>query len=82
MLIGWQVRTATRGSTLLLSAFLVAMTISLGFASQFPYAVLVMAAGACVLAASDASRFSVDRVFERLAQRKNSSKRILASTNQ
>jgi uncharacterized membrane protein YphA (DoxX/SURF4 family) len=71
MLIGWKVRTAAWGSMLLLLTFVTAMTISFGFPSQFAYAVLVMAAGAWLLATSDASFLSVDGLIERLAQRKS-----------
>jgi hypothetical protein len=69
MLLGWRTRIAAWGSTLLLLAFFAAMTISLGFASVFPYCVLVMTTGGWVLAVSDASRFSVDRAFEWFAER-------------
>lgn len=65
MLIGWQTRIATWGSAALLFAFTAAMTVSLGFASQFYYAVLVMAAGAWFLALSDASLLSVDALTRR-----------------
>jgi putative oxidoreductase len=71
MLIGWQIRVAVWASTTLLFAFATAMTVSFGFASQFSYAVLVMAVGAWVLALSDSALFSVDSVFERLSRRKN-----------
>jgi uncharacterized membrane protein YphA (DoxX/SURF4 family) len=71
MLIGWKVRAAAWGSMLLLLTFVTAVTISFGFPSQFAYAVLVMAAGAWLLATSDASFLSVDGLIERLAQRKS-----------
>ena len=70
LLVGWQLRIALWGSTALLFAFTIAMTISLGFASQFFYAVLVMAVGGWLLALSDASPFSVDKMLDRLSRRK------------
>jgi putative oxidoreductase len=69
MLIGLQIRIAVWGSVALLCAFFTAMTISLGFASQLPYAVLVMAVGTWLLAASDASLLSVDKLIERRSPR-------------
>src|SRR5262249_30378607 len=65
MLAGWRVRKAVPASALLLTAFSAAMTISLGFTSQFPYAVPVMAAGAWQLAMTDASAYSIDRAMAR-----------------
>lgn len=71
MLFGWRTRITVWGSTLLLFAFFAAMTVSLGFASQFPYGVLVMATGGWLLAESDSSLFSLDRVFGWFAKRKS-----------
>jgi hypothetical protein len=65
MIFGLGVRWVIWGSTLLLTCFLLAMTISLGFASQFPYVVLVMASGAWLLAQNNASAFSVDDLMIR-----------------
>lgn len=61
MLIGLYSRRACTGSACLLAMFAVAMTLSLGFKSQFPYAVLVLAAGSWLLATRDAtSRCGID----------------------
>ncbi len=55
MLLGIRPRIAAAGSSVLLFLFALAMTVSLGLRSQFPYAVYVLAAGSWVLATMDTS---------------------------
>jgi hypothetical protein len=73
MMLGFGVRKVTLASAALLCCLGLAMTISLGFASQFPFAVFVLTAGALVLATLDtSSRCSVDAIFLRLRRRSES----------
>lgn len=73
MMLGFSVRKVTLSSAALLCCLGLAMTISLGFASQFPFAVFVLTAGALVLATLDtSSRCSVDAIFLRLRRRSES----------
>ena len=65
MLIGAGLRATVWASTVLLFSFAVAMTGSLGFASQAPYAVFVFAAGCWVLATIDTTFLSVDALWAR-----------------
>ena len=67
MILGVGVRKVSAASATLLCCFGLAMTISLGFDSQFPFAVFVLTAGAAVLATLDSSSWwSVDALFLRL----------------
>jgi uncharacterized membrane protein YphA (DoxX/SURF4 family) len=67
MLLGFRTRHACVGSATLLSCFALAMTCSLGIASQFPFAVLVLAAGSLLLATLEpSSRWSADSLRARL----------------
>ena len=72
MLIGAGLPATTWASAALLCSFGIAMTISLGIASPFPYAVFVIAAGAWALATIDASLFSLDGLLLRLRRRRRS----------
>jgi len=73
MMLGFGVRKVTLASAALLCCLGLAMTISLGFASQFPFAVFVLTAGALVLANLDTSSgCSVDTIFLRLRRRSES----------
>jgi hypothetical protein len=70
MMLGFSVRKVTLASAALLCCLGLAMTVSLGLASQFPFAVFVLTAGALVLATLDtSSRWSVDAFFLRLRRR-------------
>jgi hypothetical protein len=62
-------RAVAVAAAALLLLFGAAMTVSLGLASQFPYAVFVLAAGALTLSTSDASVVSVDGLVARLRRR-------------
>ncbi len=73
MMLGFGVRKVTLASAALLCCLGLAMTISLGPASQFPFAVFVLTAGALVLSTLDtSSRCSVDAIFLRLRRRSES----------
>lgn len=67
LVAGIRPRLFLRASVLLLLAYAVAMTVSLGFASQLEYTVIVLCAGAWALADVDSSFLSVDAVFVRKA---------------
>jgi len=69
MLVGAGLRVAVWASTALLFLFATAMTVSLGLASQFAYAVFVFAAGCWVLATMDTTFVSVDALWIRLRHR-------------
>jgi putative oxidoreductase len=69
MLIGAGLRVAVWASAALLFSFGTAMTVSLGLASQFAYAVFVFAAGCWVLATIDTTFLSVDALWNRWRQR-------------
>lgn len=60
LLVGVGGRATLLASTLLLLLFGVAMSVSLGLMSQFPFAVFVLAAGGWVLANADATFLSID----------------------
>jgi hypothetical protein len=65
MLFGAWLRVTVWASSVLLFLFGIAMTISLGVSSQFPYAVFVLATGGWLLASVDASFISADALFAR-----------------
>ena len=67
LLLGVRSSLACLASALLLLAYGSAMTISLGFTSQFPYAVFLLAAGMWYLANTDPSFLSLDQLFSRLS---------------
>lgn len=69
LILGICTRFACAGAALLLLAYGCTMTVSLGFASQLPYAVFLLCAGACYLSTVDASFLSLDRLFSRFAKR-------------
>ena len=74
MLLGFSTRKACVGSATLLSCFALAMTFSLGVGSQFPFAVLVLAAGSFLLATLEhSSRWSADSLRLRLTRRASTS---------
>jgi len=69
MLLGLGLRVAVLGSTVLLFLFGLAMTISLGLPSTFPFAVFVLATGTFLMTNVDSSFLSIDRlVRKRLRQ--------------
>ncbi len=63
MLLGAGLRVTVWASSALLFAFAIAMTISLGLASQFGYAVFVLGAGTWVRATADASLAGIDALL-------------------
>jgi len=65
MLLGAWVRVTVWASSALLFLFGIAMTVSLGVASQCPYAVFVLGSGGWVLATIDASFISADALRRR-----------------
>jgi len=65
LVLGLRVRLATVGASMLLLTYGTAMTISLGVASQFHYAVFLLSAGAWALATVDAQPLSVDVLVAR-----------------
>jgi len=67
--LGVRVQLAALGTALLLLTYGIAMTISLGIASTFPYAVFLLAAGAWALATVDPRPLSVDALLARLRLR-------------
>lgn len=69
LLLGIRTSLACLASALLLLAYACAMTISLGFTSQFPYAVFLLSAGAWFMANTDSSFLSLDRLFNWFARR-------------
>ena len=73
LVLGVRVRLAALGASMLLLTYGIAMTISLGVASQFPYAVFMLSAGAWALATVDARPLSVDLLLARLRPREVSS---------
>jgi hypothetical protein len=61
MTLGVAVKRVCLASAVLLCAFAIAMSVSLGFGSRFPFAVPVLAGGAFLLAASeDSARWSLE----------------------
>ncbi len=66
MLLGACLRVTGWASSALLFLFGIAMTISLGVTSQFPFAVFVLAAGAWVLAILGPSFASIDALVAKL----------------
>jgi len=66
MLVGAFLRVTAWASSALLFLFGITMTVSLGLASQFPFAVFVLAAGAWVLALLGPSFASIDALMARL----------------
>jgi hypothetical protein len=78
MLLGLSVRNANLASAGLLACFGSAMSISLGFTSQFPFAVFVLCFGALLLATLEVSaRWSGDVLIARF--RKTSTQRRVAA---
>jgi len=67
--LGVRVQLAALGTALLLLTYGIAMTISLGIVSTFPYAVFLLAAGAWALATVDPRPLSVDALLARLRLR-------------
>jgi putative oxidoreductase len=60
LILGIATRIATLGAFALLLLYAVAMTVSLGFASQLAYGVIVLCAAALYLSLSDATFLSID----------------------
>lgn len=69
LLAGVGTRRAVAGAALLLAAFGLAMTVSLGVTSPLSYDVWVLMTGACVLAISDLSFVTLDTVIARFRKR-------------
>jgi uncharacterized membrane protein YphA (DoxX/SURF4 family) len=65
LVLGISSRFFLKAAALLLLMYGTAMTLSLGFTSQLEYAVIVLCAGAWVLANVDATFFSIDAVSRR-----------------
>ena len=75
LILGVRTQLACTGATLLLLAYGCAMTVSLGFASQLPYAVFLLCAGAWYMSTIDASFLSLDRLFSSFAKRSGAAPR-------
>jgi uncharacterized membrane protein YphA (DoxX/SURF4 family) len=67
LLAGFRISWMALFTTALLTTYGIAMSISLGLESPFPYNVWVLGAASLVLVWSDSSRFSVDRRLSRSA---------------
>ncbi len=72
MLVGAFLHVTAWASSALLFVFGIAMTVSLGVASQFPFAVFVLAAGTWVLAVLDPSFASIDALAARMGYTRHS----------
>lgn len=80
LLLGVRPQRAARGAATLILLFGVAMTLSLGPAAPFPYAVWIMVAGAWALATVDASALGVDDLLaRRVLRRRPSATRSIAA---
>ncbi len=73
LLLGIRLRQTTPGAAVLLCLFGIAMTSSGLVDSQFFYAVFVLASGAWLISATDASLLSVDRLIERIYHKSRTS---------
>jgi len=73
LLLGIRLRQTTPGAAVLLCLFGIAMTASGLVDSQFFYAVFVLASGAWLISATDASLLSVDRLIERIYHKSRTS---------